>query len=199
VLGFTIADAERAGATGEELRADGFFEGTDARRSDAEEILEGVLLHAANAYQESKLRHLGAILPSLAVRPDVSAADGHWLIQLADRLTWRQLVVLSIFSDPPAECIAERDVHHEESGDRGPTGGLRDEVEELGALGLVGVIRTDGAVVRAGGTWGSTGSIWGTPLGQWRLTTQGRLIVEMAKLDQIDDDMRGPIMDELLL
>jgi hypothetical protein len=185
VLGFTIADAERAGATGEELRADGFFEGTDARRSDAEEILEGVLL--------------GAILPSLAVRPDVSAADGHWLIQLADRLTWRQLVVLSIFSDPPAECIAERDVHHEESGDRGPTGGLRDEVEELGALGLVGVISTDGAVVRAGGTWGSTGSIWGTPLGQWRLTTQGRLIVEMAKLDQIDDDMRGPIMDELLL
>ena len=126
---------------------------------------------------------MGAILPSLAVRQDVSPADGHWLTHLADRLTWRQLIVLSIFLDPPAERLTMHDVQRDESEGGGPAPGLREEVEELGTLGLLGVTRIDGQVVRSGGTIDSQSSIWDTSIAQWQLTVQGRLLSEVARLD----------------
>jgi hypothetical protein len=198
VLAVALADAEARGIAGEQPRADGFFDAPEGNRSDAEEILEGVLLQAANAYQERKLRHLGAILPSLAFRSDVSPADGHWLSRMADRLSWRQLVLLAIFADPPEEQLLRRDVDQDEGGTDGPSAGLREETEELGTLGLMGVTTGDGDVVRAGATWGSTGSIWGTPTAHWRLTAQGRLLVEVANLDAVTPDERAGVLADLL-
>lgn len=198
VLAIALADAEARRAAGEHGRTDQFFDATEGHRSEAEEILEGVLLKAANAYQERKLRHLGAILPSLAFRPDVSAADGDWLSRLADRLSWRQLVVLSIFAQPPENQLAMRDIDQDESGSRGPSVGLREEVEELGTLGLLGVTTSDGNLVRAGATWGSTGSIWGARMTSWQLTSQGLLLVEIAQLNAIPPDEREPVLADLL-
>jgi hypothetical protein len=145
VLAVALDDAQTRAKDGEKLRDDGFFDSGVGQRSDADELLEGVLLQAANAYQERKLRHLGAILPSLAVRPDISPADGHWLTQLADRLTWRQFAVLAIFADP-----------HSASG------------------------------------------IWGVPMVRWRLTVQGRLLVDVARLDDISTTVRESVLDDLL-
>jgi hypothetical protein len=54
VLGIALADADTRRTNGEAIRSDEFFEQRDGLRSDAEEILEGVLLQAANAYQEHK-------------------------------------------------------------------------------------------------------------------------------------------------
>jgi len=199
VLAIAWADAAADAEAGREPRSDGFFDSAPGLRSDAEEILEGVLLHAANAYQERKLRHLGAILPALAIRPEISAADGHWMTLLADRLTWRQLVVLSLFANPPSERFAQRDIDHDERGTRGPVGALRDEVEELGSLGLLGVTNTDGEIVRASGTMGTMATIWGAPIGQWQLTRQGRLLVEVAKLDAVPKADQDPVLNELLV
>jgi hypothetical protein len=198
VLGVAGADAERLGLEGNRLREDGFFDSNRGTRSDAEELLEGLLLEAANAYQERKLRHLGAILPSLAVRPDISAADGHWFMRMAERLSWRQLVVVSIFISPPEQALLRRDVDQNETGQRGPSPGLAEEVEELGTLGLIGVRASDENVVRAGATFGSSGTIWGASMAQWALTRQGRLLAEIARLDDVPRRDYEDVLADLL-
>jgi len=198
-IAIATADAAANANAGRELRSDGFFDSTEGLRSDAEEILEGLLLHAANAYQERKLRHLGAILPWLAVRPEISPADGHWLTLLADRLTWRQLVVLSVFHDPPTERFSARDVAREEGATSGPNGSIRDEVEELGTFGQLGVTNSSSEIVRASGTMGTMATIWGAPVSSWKLTAQGRLRVEVARLDTVPSADQGALLNELLL
>jgi hypothetical protein len=190
-LGFALSDAEERAAGGEPLRDDGFFEERGSRRSDAEELMEGLLLQAADAYQELKLRHLGAILPSLAVRRDVSAADGHWLMHLAERLTWRQLVVLAIFHDPPDDSWFLNRVDM-----RAGSTSFRDEVEELGSLRLLGVEDGQGGVVEAANTLGR--SLWSRSMMGWRPTNQGRLLVEIARLDEVPEVERQRVLRELV-
>jgi hypothetical protein len=74
-LGVMEKDAAKAAAMGRAPRTDRFFdEPGDGRRSHGEEILEGTLRAAADAYEERKLRHIAAIFPSVAVREDVSAS-----------------------------------------------------------------------------------------------------------------------------
>jgi hypothetical protein len=199
VVAVAAADAAAEAEAGRELRSYGFFGSTEGLRSDAEKIFEGLLLHAANAYQERKLRHLGAIRPALAVRPEISPADRHWLTLLADRLTWRQFAVLSVFHDPPEERFRARDVDHGEGGTRGPVGSLRNEIEELGTLGLLGVTNSSGEIVRASGTMGRMATIWGTTVSEWRLTGQARLLVEVARLDAVVVADQESLLDELLL
>ena len=198
VLAVALDDAQARAADGEKTRDDGFFDSGKGQRSDAEELLEGVLLQAANAYQERKLRHLGAILPSLAVRPDIPPADGHWLARLADRLTWRQFVVLSIFADPPEERLSLRDIDQDVSGGTGPTGGLRQEVEELGTFGLLGVTNSNGETGPVGSTYDSASGIWGVSTVRWRLTVQGRLLVDVARLADISTTERESVLNDLL-
>ena len=198
VLAVALDDAQARAEQGAEIRDDGFFDSGEGQRSDADELLEGVLLQAANAYQERKLRHLGAILPSLAVRQDVSAADGHWLARLADRLTWRQFVVLAIFAEPPEERVLQRDIDRDEGRAAGPAGGLRQEVEELATFGLLGVVDSNGEPTSAGSTWESASGMWGVPMARWRMTGQGCLLVDVARLDDISAAERAGILDDLL-
>ncbi len=198
VLAVALDDAQARAADGGKIRDDGFFDSGGCQRSDAEELLEGVLLQAANAYQERKLRHLGAILPSFAVRSDISAAAGHWLMRLADRLSWRQLVVLSIFFDPPEELFVRRDLDQAESGATSLPTGLGEEVEELGAFGLLAEATDDGEVVRAGTTIRGASGLLGLPMVLWRLAYPGRLLVEVARLDDISTAERESILNGLL-
>lgn len=170
-LGIAAKDMDELSTPGASIRTDDFFEQGNGRRSDADELMEGVLLHAADAYQELKLRHLAAIVPALAFRPDVSAADGHWITDLASRLTWRQLVVLAIFADSPEQELMLRDIDQDVSGRNVVPGTLADEVDELGALGLLGSTNQEGETVRVGRTIaGLEGGIWKIGIAQWRLT-----------------------------
>jgi hypothetical protein len=198
VLAVALDDANHRAHSGEAIRDDGFFDFAEGRRSEAEELLEGVLLQAANAYEERKLRHLGAILPSLAVRPDISPADGHWLARLADRLTWRQFVVLSIFSEPPEDKLARRDLDQEETGKSSLQTGLGEEAQELGSIGLLGEAIDDGEVVRAGTTIRGAEGLTGVPMALWRLTGPGRLLVEVARLETIPESNRADVLADLL-
>jgi hypothetical protein len=198
VLAVTLNDAQTRTKDGEKVRDDGFFDSAEGQRSDAEEILEGVLLEAANAYQERKLRHLGAILPSLAVRPDVSPADGHWIARLADRLTWRQFVVLAIFADPAEQRLSQRDIDQDVSGSTPLQTGLGEEVEELRTLGLLGEATEDGEVVRAGTLIRGASGLLRLPMALWRLADPGRLLVEVARLDDISDEERAAVLEYLL-
>lgn len=100
------AAAAFAGATIQELldagltpRNDGFFEAQAEERPAAEEVLEGVLLKARDAYEEKKVRLLGILYGQVAFHSEISPAHANHLIELGSRLTYRQLVVLAVAQD----------------------------------------------------------------------------------------------------
>lgn len=98
--------AERA-ARGEDVRDDGFFEKRPGgERPEADELLEGVLRRAMDAYQERKVPCIGAFFASVAHRPDISPEYAHFLLRTADDLTYRQLLVLAYFAEHPS-IVAE--------------------------------------------------------------------------------------------
>ncbi|HEV2974518.1 MAG TPA: hypothetical protein VGX69_05920 [Solirubrobacteraceae bacterium] len=198
-LVYAAKDAGELSAAGAAIRNDGFFDEDVEKRSDAEELMEGVLLHAADAYQELKLRHLAAIVPALAARPDVPAADGHWITDLAGRLTWRQLIVLAIFRDPPEQVLMHRDIDQDVQGRQPLPGVLADEVEELATLGLIGTTSSDGETVRVDRTMGGLeGGVWQTGMATWRLTVVGQLLADLTRLDDVPKAQRERVLDDLL-
>jgi hypothetical protein len=205
-LGVMSRDAADALATGEHVRTDGFFDTPPGgRRADADEVLEGTLRAAADAYEECKLRHIAAIFPSVALRDDISAGDAHWLVKTAERLSWRQMVVLSIIADPPAgQMTTQRLAEREEGGRREPrgrrcaSGALAEEVEDLGHLGLLGQRLDDGTVLRAGTTMMSVGDFWTVPMADWTVTASGALLCSAARLDEIAQGERTPVVEAML-
>jgi hypothetical protein len=206
-LGVMSQDTAEGLANGQGPRADGFFDAPTGggHRSDAEEVLEGTLRAAADANEERKLRHIAAIFPYVALRTDVSSADAHWLVKIAEQLSWRQMVVLSIMSGPPterleAQPLAERrnSLSDEARGRRCASPALAEEVEDLGRLGLLGQRMADGEIVRAGATIMAVGDYWNVPMADWRLTPPGRLLSRAARLSEIDQDTRELVIDMLL-
>ena len=86
-----IAQKLEAGKT---LRDDGFFEEDENGRSDAEEILEGTLFAAQREFEEKKIKLLGTMYANLAFDETVSKPIANYLIKLAERMTYRQILIL---------------------------------------------------------------------------------------------------------
>ena len=84
---------------GESLRSDGFFDSRRTGRSDAEEVMESVLLRSQREPQERKLPHMAALLSGVAFDASVSGAMAHQLTKAAGDLTFRQLCILRIAVD----------------------------------------------------------------------------------------------------
>ncbi|MBD2626424.1 hypothetical protein [Trichormus variabilis] len=78
---------------GYKVRNDGFFEEKDHKRSDAEELLEGILLKTRDEHEEKKIKILANILTGL-VFSEVSATEGNYLLKLTEKLTYRQICIL---------------------------------------------------------------------------------------------------------
>jgi hypothetical protein len=84
---------------GRGLRDDGFFEQVrEDQGTAAEEVLEGVLTKARDAYEVRKAERLGELAAFIAVSPDISPPHANYLIELAGRLTYQQLVLLGFFA-----------------------------------------------------------------------------------------------------
>jgi hypothetical protein len=81
---------------GERLRDDGFFEKSGSDRSEAEEVLEGVLTTAQRAYEERKLIYLSNLISSISFDKGFSRDRANYIISLANRFTYQQYVVLSV-------------------------------------------------------------------------------------------------------
>lgn len=78
------------------LRDDDFFESDSEGRSEADEILESVLIKCKNEPQEKKLRYVANIFANTAFRKDISASDAYYLVQISEELTYRQLCLISL-------------------------------------------------------------------------------------------------------
>lgn len=82
--------------SGDELRNDGFFQDKGKRKTDAEEIFEGVLLKAKNEHEEKKTKILGNIFANTAFSPGFSVGEANHLLRIAENLTYRKMCILSL-------------------------------------------------------------------------------------------------------
>ncbi len=83
-------------ADGDRLRDDSWFEKRPNGRSAADEICEGTLLIAQREHEERKVEHYGYLLANLSFESEIDEYLANWLLQLANELTWTQLVLLAM-------------------------------------------------------------------------------------------------------
>lgn len=77
-------------------RDDNFFTDQDGKRTNAEEIFEGVLLKSKNEHEEKKAIIYANIFAKVAFDSDISLGEANYVIQIAENLTYRQICVLSL-------------------------------------------------------------------------------------------------------
>ena len=83
---------------GERLRSDSFFNNiTD--RSDAEEVLEEVLLKARDEPQEKKIPYIGRLFENGCFDSTVDSGTLHFLCKESENLTFRQLCIIKIVNE----------------------------------------------------------------------------------------------------
>lgn len=172
--GATIKEFLEAGRT---PREDGFFDAQDDERPAAEEVLEGVLLKARDAYEEKKVRLLGLLYGQVAFHPEISPAHANHLIELGSRLTYRQLAVMAVVQD-------------EAKRDRLRAAGYRGDQKAVEGLGIEGQallteiydLYQQGLVHGGGEAWLSLTDV--NPANT-RLQGSGAVLAELMALDTI--------------
>jgi hypothetical protein len=184
-------DAVEREAAGETVRDDGFFDPQgDERQSSADELLEAVLRQAAEAVEEEKLPFLSRIYTAVERDAGVSPAEAQYLVGLAGRLTFRQLVALSVFShhDDHEEALMMATVDQTE-GSIEPDPGLRVELVDLINQQLVGA-GDEYQVAAIGDPLVGLVPRGDLGFGQLRLLPVGQALVRLMGLDRIDESRR---------
>jgi hypothetical protein len=192
------ADTRQRSVHGERPRDDGFFETPDGeRRSDAEELLEAVLRQAADAYEEQKLPYLSRIFTAVAHDPGVPTADAQYLAGLAGRLTYRQLVALSVFSHhgEHEDALISATVNQTE-GTVSQDPGLRLELVDLIDEQILGV-GDDYRVAAVGDPLVGLLPRERIGFGQLRLLPAGENLVQLMGLGDIDESERRDWLRQL--
>lgn len=163
----------RSGAT---PRDDGFFDdGAGGERPDAEEILEGVLIKARDAYEEKKVPLLGTLYAWIAFHEEISSSYANQLLGLATRLTYRQLVILAVASDEAGRA------HLRQSSYRNDLTAIEHlGIEGQGLITEIYDLYQQGLLSDAGGSaWISLPDV--TP-GQMRVQGAGSMLAQGMKL-----------------
>ena len=180
---------------GEIPRSDGFLEADDEGNSAGSELLEGAMIHAANAYQQRKVPYIGFLWSSLLFRSDVSPDYGHFLLSLADRLTYRQLQAIAFIAENAGrEQLARLEAEREHKGGWSFANGLGVELNEAGDVGLFGIEQASGAVTHPRATMSSAG-IESAQLSKIGLTPLGRNLYELMELHRIPEEEKNRILD----
>lgn len=96
VLAIAASEIKGRIENGERVRTDGFFDKKPLGRSDAEEVIENVLLKSQREPEEKKLPYMGHLLSNVAFDSLISAQMAHQIIKTAEQLTYRQLCILKL-------------------------------------------------------------------------------------------------------
>lgn len=201
---YEVAAAEIASQLedGAVLRAD--FVEAPPEESPAWDLLEGTLRTAADAWEQRKVPFIGRIFGRLSFDASVSPSEASYLLKLADRLTYRQLVLLGFWEavqDPEgrhARVIRDYAIQRAERGGSASRS-VTAEMDDLASAGLIGVASQDEQVVPPSALWHSTGGFAFTPLDEVRVTTLGATLYRLmgleglpeADLDEIWSAIRG--------
>jgi hypothetical protein len=81
---------------GEILRYDGYFDKKIFGRSNAEEVLESVLLKSQREPEEKKLPYMAHLLANISFDSSINISFAHQLIKSADQLSYRQLCIINL-------------------------------------------------------------------------------------------------------
>lgn len=183
-LYFALSEVKDRLEDGETPRDDDFFEGDGVLRTRADELLEAILSSARSDHEEQKARHMGALYASFAFDPSITRGDANYLIGIATRLTFHELILLGLF--------------HGGVGYRGMPGwarlhpfewraqALAGEIFELSKRGLL--MRTDRRPIQ-GLDDVNPSELWVAPM--------GCKLFHLMRLDEIDEDRCGDVMGEL--
>ncbi len=79
---------------------DELFVENNGNRSEAEEMLEGILLTSQQEYEEMKIKYYGELLANIPFDSTINRAEANYIIRLAERLSYRQYCLLHIYSNP---------------------------------------------------------------------------------------------------
>lgn len=82
---------------GLKIREDEFFADSSTERAAGKEITEGILIAAQREFQEKKLQYYANLLGNIAFHPEIDKAHANLLIRMAQRLSLRQLGILSLY------------------------------------------------------------------------------------------------------
>lgn len=141
--------------SGQIPRADGFFDKVGSRRTPSQELLEATLIKARDAYEERKVRYIGAFYANLIFTDYVSSSTAHLLLKQLEQLSYRQLCLIALIgtkgaidveplrrpthSDPELEALKreEMDLHATDLGTKGLISGQGAWVDQLSTLGKV--------------------------------------------------------------
>jgi hypothetical protein len=186
--GEAIAEALAAGHV---PRDDGFFDQRSEGRVIADEILEGVLQKARDAYEERKVRYLGLLYANVAFHPQVSPQQANYLIALAGQLTYRQLVALAIaYEQARSGPVLRQKSFLDDPADPGA----------FAALGLEGIaliteifgLYQQGLLTDPTLSWTQVADV--NP-GLMRPEPTGAVLVEMMGLDTLPSDERQEFLE----
>jgi hypothetical protein len=151
----------------------------------AQELLEAVLLAAANCFEERKVTFVAHPYGGAAFDSTVSAGSSLFLVRTAEQLTFRQLQALAVFGrhgtgDTALEIeLAQVEADHR-SGARAVDPAMFEELTDLGNRRLVGAWAGDGLVRDPSTTWG--GDWEGVSVGQVALTELGKVLHRLMRL-----------------
>lgn len=98
VMGYAIKDINLKLKEGKTIRNDNFFADNINDRTDGEEIFEGVIVASQREYENKKLKYYGKLLSNISFRADVSKDQAVELIQIAQRLSYRQYILIMIIA-----------------------------------------------------------------------------------------------------
>jgi hypothetical protein len=180
---------------GETPRSDGFFDASSTGRPPAEELLEGVLLASADAYEEWKVPFLGKLYAALVFDEGVSRPFANFLIALAQRLTCRQLALMAVIWDGDAAPLAARAAQNAPPTQIAFSDELGLEVDELERLGLVGRGEPGGTPKRGGATFVDASGLAVTSL---TLTGPGKRMYDLMDLRSIPEQARAEVLADLV-
>lgn len=93
-----LSDINKKLLSGQEIRNDSFYQGSDNKRSDAEDILEGTLLKCKAAYEERKVQHAGKFFSNISFDKEINSQMACYFLQVFEKLTYRQLCLLNVFN-----------------------------------------------------------------------------------------------------
>ena len=187
---------------GDRLRDDFYDPSEDG--GTAGEFLEGVLLTAADAWEQRKVPYIGRLFAEVSFESSVNVADANYLLRLADQLTYRQLLLLAFW-----HRIASLELHEQVAlimDDDTParldkaTDALQAEMEDLNTLRLVGVERKDGTMGSPDPTWNGiadVGTLKRASLIDIHLTSLGEMLHRLMALEDIPTDETDEIIPEL--
>ena len=96
VLAIAASEIKCRMENGDRIRTDDFFDEKPLGRSDAEEVVENILLKSQRESEEKKLPYMGHLLSNIAFDSLISAQMAHQIVKVAEQLTYRQLCILQL-------------------------------------------------------------------------------------------------------